>query len=295
MNAIALNSGFARQRTRGLPSVLQPIDEWSRLRTAFVALGLSVLVAVLGVRAWRMSDASRLDASRVAWAAAQAKVEEAGRISAQLPGLKARAASDRLSPEHWSSADALRAVADLAAQSGLRDAAIEPAARKGGDAKTPQPLPERVFRLRAEGSFAEIRRFLEALAGIPRLVVPDGVQIRWQAGALAIEATLRVFETLPAIPLAIAAPRANAFIVDPFGRADSAARTGDMLLVGTFVGIRRAMALLQTDGDVGGFAPGQKIGRERLGRVVPRAVELAGDDGFSRRLTLAEDSAEGRK
>ena len=168
MNAIALNSGFARQRTRGLPSVLQPIDEWSRLRTAFVALGLSVLVAVLGMRAWRMSDASRLDASRVAWSAAQANVEEAGRISAQLPGLKARAASDRLSPEHWSSADALRAVADLAAQSGLRDAAIEPAARKGGDTKTPQPLPERVFRLRAEGSFAEIRRFLEALAGLPR-------------------------------------------------------------------------------------------------------------------------------
>lgn len=179
MNAIALNSSFARKRPRGSVSVLQPIDEWSRLRTALVALGLSVLVAVLGVRAWRMSDASRLDASRVAWAAAQAKLQAAGRISAELPGLKARAASDRLWPERWRTADALRAVADLAAQRGLREAVSELAARTGGDPKTPQVLPERIFRLRAEGSFAEIRRFLEALAGLPRLVVPDSVQIRW--------------------------------------------------------------------------------------------------------------------
>ena len=124
MNAIALNSGFARKRPRGPVSVLQPIDEWSRLRTALVALGLGVLVAVLGVRAWRMSDASRLDGSRVAWAAAQSKLQAAGRISAELPGLKARAASDRLSPERWRSADALRAVALHGDRAGPRVVAL---------------------------------------------------------------------------------------------------------------------------------------------------------------------------
>ncbi|SAK98608.1 type 4a pilus biogenesis protein PilO [Caballeronia ptereochthonis] len=289
MNAIAMNFAAARKRSRGLPSVLQPIDEWSRMRTALVALALCLLVGLLGVRAWRMSDASQLDASRAAWTAAQAKAQETGRIVAELPDLRARATSSRMEPERWSAADALHAIADLAAHSGLRDAAIEPATRKGGDSKAPQPVPERAFRLRAEGTFAEIHRFLEALGGLPRLVVPEGVQIRRQAGVLAIEATLRVFESLPPIPPTTAAPRANAFIVDPFGRADAAAQGGDMLLVGTFVEPRRAMALLQRGDAVDGFAAGQKIGDERLGRVVPRAVELARDDGFWRKLTFVED------
>jgi Tfp pilus assembly protein PilO len=288
MNALTMNLA-ARKDSRGLRAVLQPPEEWSRLRTACVAVALAALVCAIGVRAWRTSGVSQLDASRAAWTAAQAKEKEAGRIAAELPGLRARAASGRMEPEQWSAADTLRAIADLAAQSGLREAAIEPATKKPVDAKAPQPVPERVFRLRAEGTFAEIRRFLDALAALPRLVVPEGVQIRQQAGALAVEATLRVFDTLPAIALATAAPREKAFVVDPFGRADFSAQGGDILLVGTFVGPRRAMALLQSGNDVDGFAPGQKIGGERLDRVVPRAIELARDDGMSRTLTFAED------
>ncbi|SAL73607.1 hypothetical protein AWB71_04695 [Caballeronia peredens] len=300
MNTLAMNLPAARKRSRNRPSIWQPLDEWSRRRTAFVALALATVVAVLGVRAWRTSDASQLDASRTAWTAAQAKARDAGRIAAELPELRARVASRGLNPEHWSAADALRGIADLAAQSGLREPAIEPVSGKTGQAikagqtgsgaepKTPPPMPERVLKLRAEGSFAEIRRFLEALGGLPRLVVPEGVQMRRQAGALVIETSLRVFDTLPAIPLASALPRANAFIVDPFG-SDDGAPVGDMLLVGTFIAPRRAMALLQSGADVDGFAPGQKIGQERLSRVVPRTVELARDDGSSRKLTIVED------
>jgi hypothetical protein len=202
--------------------------------------------------------------------------------------LRARASPGRLEPEHWSAADALRAVADLAAQSGVRVADIEPVALKGGEPKLREPIPERALRLRADGSFAEMRRFLEALAGLPRLVLPDDVQIKRQANALAIEATLRIFETLPAVAPA-AASRANAFVVDPFGGADVAPQGGDMLLVGTFVARRRALALLQSGGDVDSFAPGQRIGDERLGRVMPRAIELAREDGMSRKLAFAED------
>lgn len=161
--------------------------------------------------------------------------------------------------------------------------------RKTVDPKASPPAPERALRLRAEGTFEEIRRFLEGIAGLPRLVVPESVQIRRQTGALVVDATLRVFETLPPIALATEAPRANAFIVDPFGSADAGGRGAELLLVGTLVGPRRAMALLQSGNDVDGFAPGQKIGAERLGRVVPREVELARDNGFSRKLTIAED------
>ncbi|BAN24294.1 type 4a pilus biogenesis protein PilO [Caballeronia insecticola] len=291
MNSIAMKLPAARKRERNLPSIWQPIDEWSRRRTALAALAVASLVTVFGVRAWRMSDASQVDASRVEWAATQAKARDAGRIAAELPELRARVALRRLEPEHWSAADALRGIADIAAQSGLRETAIEPVPAKiakGVEPKTPAPTPERTLKLRAQGSFAEMRRFLEALAGMPRLVVPEGVQIRRQPDALVIETALRVFDSLPPIPLATASPRANAFIVDPFGSGESAPG-GDMLLVGTFIAPRRVMALLQSAVDVDGFAPGQKVGQERLARVVPRTVELVRDDGSSRKLTMTED------
>ncbi|GJH29750.1 type 4a pilus biogenesis protein PilO [Caballeronia novacaledonica] len=287
MSTIPMNFA-AKTRSRGAPSILQPLDAWSRRRTACVAIALGLLAFVLGLQAWRTFDANQLDARRVAWAATQAKVNDAGRIAAELPDLRARAASGRMEPEHWSAADALRAIADLAAQSGLRVADIEPVAVKVGEPKVAQSIPERALRLRADGAFPEIRRFLEALAGLPRLVVPESVQIKRQPGTLAIEATLRIFETLPAISPATAS-RVDAFVVDPFGNADAVTQGGDMLLVGTFVGRRRAMALLQSGRDVDGFAPGQKIGDEWLGRVVPRAIELARTDGISRKLTFAED------
>lgn len=287
MSTLPMNFA-AKRHARGLPFVFRPLDEWSRRRTVCVALAVGLLVFTAGLRTCRMSDASQLDASRAAWAATQAKSLQAGRMVAELPDLRARAASGRLSPEHWSAADALRAVADLAAQNGLRVAGIEPVAAKGGDPKTREPIPERALKLRADGTFGEMQRFLAALAGLPRLVVPENVQIKRQAGGLAIEATLRIFETLPAVAPA-AAPRANAFIVDPFGSPDAAAQGGDMLLVGTFVGRHRAMALLQSGRDVDAFAPGQKIGDERLGRVMPRVVEFARNDGYSRKLTFAED------
>ncbi|SAL77235.1 Pilus assembly protein, PilO [Caballeronia arvi] len=287
MSTIPMNFRL-RKQSRGAQSIMQPVDEWSGLRTACVAFALGALVFGAGLRALRMSDASQLEASRAAWAAAQAKAQDTGRIAAELPALRARVASGRLEPEHWSAADALRAVADLAAQNGLRVSGIEPVAIKGGDPKAREPIPERALKLRADGTFAEVRRFLDALAGLPRLVVPENVQIRRQAGGLAVEATLRIFETLPSVS-PVAAARADAFVVDPFGNADAAVQGGDILLVGTFVGRRRAMALLQSGRDIDAFAPGQKIGDEWLGRVVPRAIELAGNDGVARKLTFAED------
>ncbi|KXU95854.1 hypothetical protein CR51_24175 [Caballeronia megalochromosomata] len=287
MSTIPMNFA-AKTRSRGAQSILQPLDEWSWRRTTCVAIALALLVFVPGLQAWRTLHANRLDASRIAWAATQAKVQDAGRIAAELPGLRARAASGRMEPEHWSAADALRAIADLAAQSGLRVVGIEPVALRGGEPKARDPIPARALKLRADGAFAETRRFLEALAGLPRLVVPENVQIKQQAGTLAIEATLRIFETLPAVSPVVAS-RASAFVVDPFGSPDAALQGGDMLLVGTFVGRRRAMALLQSGREIDVFATGQKIGDERLGRNMPRAIELARTDGMSRRLTFAED------
>ncbi|MDR5879283.1 type 4a pilus biogenesis protein PilO [Caballeronia sp. LZ032] len=301
MNAMPMNLLLHRDKRRNMrvAALLRPLDAWSRTRLAASALALTLLVGVAGTTAWRMSDPGGLELARAELTAAQTREHEVRRIRAELPGLKARALSARLQPEQWSTADALRAVVELAAQSGLRDVSIEPAARAGAGPEAPSQVESgRPLKLRAEGSFNEIHRFLEALAGLPRLVVPEGAQIRQPAGvrssggladALAVEASLRVFENQPGIPLTVAAPRASSFVIDPFGGGDALAQGGDILLVGTLVGTRRAMALLQSGSEVSGYAPGQKIGAERLAWVVPRVVELMPDRGPSRKLTMAED------
>lgn len=302
MNAMPINLSLHRDKRRDMRvavALLRPLDAWSRTRLAASALALALLIGAAGGGAWRMSDPGGLGLARAELTAAQTREHEVRRIRAELPDMKARALSARLQPEHWSTADALRAVVELAAQGGLRDVSIEPGARASAGPEAPSQVESgRSLKLHAEGSFNEIHRFLEALAGLPRLVVPEGAQIRQPAGArssdgladaLAVEASLRVFENQPGIPLAVAASRARPFVIDPFGGGDALAQGGDILLVGTLVGTRRAMALLQSGNDVGGYAPGQKIGAERLARVVPRWVELERDRGPSRKLTLAED------
>ena len=64
MSTIPMNFA-AKTRSRGAPSILQPLDAWSRRRTACVAIALGLLAFVLGLQAWRAFDANQLDAGRV--------------------------------------------------------------------------------------------------------------------------------------------------------------------------------------------------------------------------------------
>ncbi|WP_250473221.1 hypothetical protein [Caballeronia sp. GAFFF1] len=287
MNTISMNFP-----TRQRQPILQPLDRWSKRRTAITAVALAFVVCALALQAWRNAGLSQRDASRAALAATQRKLDDAGRVAAELPDLRTRVGASAMQPEHWTAGDALHAVAALAAQNGLRVTEIDPQASKSG---TPNPAPtpapsERALTFRAEGAFPEIRRFLEALSGLPRLVVPEAVQIRRQAGALTLDATLRIHDTLPAVPLA-QPPRIDAFIVDPFAKESAAgfSRGAGMLLVGTLVGRHRAMALVQSAKSVEHVEPGQTIGDERLQRVQPRVIELVSGEGALRALTFAED------
>ncbi|WP_244847375.1 hypothetical protein [Caballeronia sp. SL2Y3] len=276
--------------TRPRQPILQPLDQWSKRRTAITAVALAFVVFALALQGWRNAGLSQRDASRAALAATQRKLDDAGRVAAELPDLRTRVAASAMKPENWTAGDALHAVAALAAQNGLRVSEIDPQATKSGMPK-PAPAPaERTLTFRAEGSFPEIRRFLEALSGLPRLVVPEAVHIRRQAGALTVDATLRIHDTLPAVPLA-EPPRMDAFIVDPFAKESAAgsSRGAGMLLVGTLVGRHRAMALVQSAKSVERVEPGQAIGDERLARVQPRVIELVSGEGALRTLTFAED------
>jgi Tfp pilus assembly protein PilO len=268
-----------------LRMALQPVDAWSRRRVAVTGLLVGVLVFGLGIWLWRSSDLGGGEAGHAALADAQQHLERSREMAGRLPALRARLAED--TPRtHWTFADALHEITRLAAQSGLRIGAIEPSPQRGEGLEAERPI-----RFRAEGSFAAIRRFLEALEGVPRLVLPSDVQIRGGgAQSLAMETTLRVFEDLPPVARTEGPPR-DAFAVDPFD-VKSGAGAGDagaMLLVGTLLGAHRAMALVETPAGVEGFAPGQMIGDERLGRVHRQSIELARRDGVPRTVGFTED------
>lgn len=283
MNRFAKPS-HAVQDTAFLRLLLQPADAWSGYRIALTSVVVAALVFVAGATLWRASDLSGTEASRSALDHVQQRLNGARALAAQLPAMRARL-SGAAAPARWSVADALHEITALAAQSGLRIGTIEPSAQKGEGLETERPL-----RFRAEGSFGEIRRFLDALEGLPRLVVPADLQMKRNADTLALEATLRVFEDLPAI--ARPAPsRRDAFAIDPFGvkNGTGAGDAGAMLLVGTLLGQRGAMALVETAAGVDGFSPGQMIGDERLGSVRMRSIELSRRDGVVRAMGFAED------
>lgn len=288
MNTLAMNRPMRRENDLKR-RLLQPIDAWSRRRTVLTGVAFGALVGILGAQMWRASGLNGLDAGRSALVGAQKRVEKAKGMRDALPALRARAvAAEKQAQLHWTSADALHAIPALATQNGLRVAAIEPTAAK---AKDLAPAGERALKLRADGTFGEVRSFLDALGGLPRLVVADAVQLKRGPNELAFEAILRVFETLPAVARPADVDRRDVSVIDPFGKKGAAAfgPTADMLLVGTLVGRQRAMALVETTAGVDGFAPGQMIGDERLGRVHARSIDLARGDGQSRSVAFAED------
>lgn len=271
----------------------EPLDVWSSYRIAVTGVVVAALAFASGAWLWRSSDLSGVQASRSALDYARRRLEHARAVAAQLPAMRARLGHEA-PPSRWTVADALHEITALAAQSGLRIGTIEPSLQKGEGIETERPL-----HFRAEGSFGEIRRFMDALEGLPRLVAPADVQIKRGAEAgvstlgvntLGMDATLRVFEQLP--PVARPEPSGrDAFAIDPFG-VKNGASTGDasaMLLVGTLLSQRRSMAMVETATGVDGFSPGQMVGNERLGGVRARSIELRRDDGVVRTVGFVED------
>ncbi|SAL63153.1 Pilus assembly protein, PilO [Caballeronia udeis] len=262
----------------------EPLDAWSGYRIALTGVVVAVLVFAGGVSLWWSSDLSGTEASRSASHDAQQRLDRARATAAELPAMRARS-GDGVPLARWTVADALRELTALAAQSGLRIGMIEPSAQKGEGLEIERPL-----KFRAEGSFGEIRQFLDALEGLPRLVIPADVQMKRVTNALALEATLRVFEDLPAITRPEPSRR-DAFAIDPFGvkNGTGVGDGGAMLLVGTLRAQRRAMALVETAAGVDGFLQGQMVGDERLGNVRSRSIELSRPDGVVRTIGFADD------
>ena len=270
-----------------MPSVhrlFDPVDTWSNWRVALTGLTVWLLVFVAGAFLWHASDLSGTEAARSAFDDAQRRLDRARTVIEQLPSMRARLSED-LPASRWTVADALHQTTALAAQSGLRIGTVEPSLQKGEGLEIERPL-----RFRAEGSFGAIRRFMVALEGLPRLVVPADVQMKRGANGLELEATLRVFEALPPVARPAPAPK-DTLAIDPFGARNGvgAGGQGVMTLVGTLRGRHRAMALVETAEGVDAFAPGEMIGAERLGSIRSGSIDLARRDGVMRTVAFAED------
>lgn len=255
---------------RGWP----PLHAWSARRRLAVALAIAFLSGAAASGACIVGDPLGVHAGRTALADAQMRYDEARRALARLPALREAAAGEAAhAPHTGNSADDIRRISQLAAQAGLVLHALEPGAAGGAHAEA-----FRSIKLVAQGSFAQLRSLLEAFVSEPALTVPAELAIRRTSAGLSISTTLRVYDALPAAPLALASAEGAGAVADPFARATAAgsAQSG-WRLAGILQDRQRIVALVETPEGVVTAQAGQAIGDGRVVQVGPaRVVVLAG-------------------
>ncbi|MEJ8799625.1 hypothetical protein WKR88_25410 [Trinickia caryophylli] len=228
------------------------------------------------------------------------RVEAARARVAELPSVRGRMqAGPERNPDVSSSAGPRwQAVSTLAARHGMTIRTLEPRAVVGDGPHAVRPV-----RMSARTSFAGLVGFVQRLSTLPVLVVPVEFSVEQADGMLLLETTLRVHEGLPASPIARegeAAPdgqRARGeerqpWFHDPFdvSRQQAARQVRAVRLLGTMRDGHRSIAVLDTSEGTMVRLAGQAVGLERLVRIGPRAVTLAGQAG-ERVMTLAEEAS----
>ncbi|WP_051481765.1 hypothetical protein [Paraburkholderia nodosa] len=284
---VSAQSG-AGNALRGWP----PLHAWGTRRRQAVALTIAVLALATASGACVVGDPLGVHAARAALEAAQRRYGDARQVLARLPALREAAArTTSRAPRAGNSADDIRRISQLAAQSGLVLHALEPGVAGGAQAEA-----FRSIKLVAQGSFAQLRRLLEGLAREPALTVPFELAIRRIGTGLSVSATLRVYDALPAVPLAVASAAAAAPGVaapeaaarDPFTHAAAAGRAEDgWRLAGILQDRQRILALVETPEGVVTAQAGEAIGDARVLAIGPARVVVAAG-GTTRALGWAE-------
>ena len=264
---------------RGWP----PLHAWSTRRRRAVASMIAVLALAAASVACIVGDPLGVHAARAELQAAQKRHADAQQVLARLPGLRDDAArtSSRASPRAGNSADDIRRISQLAAQSGLVLHALEPGVAGGAQAEA-----FRSIKLVAQGSFAQLRGLLEGLAREPALTLPSELAVRRTGTGLSVSATLRVYDALPAVPLAMASAAAAAR--DLFAHAAEAGTAEDWWrLAGILQDRQRIVALVETPEGVLTAQAGEAIGDARVLEIRPARVVVAAG-GTTRALGWAE-------
>ncbi|WP_233883131.1 hypothetical protein [Paraburkholderia flagellata] len=270
---------------RGLVSASAAASK-ARRRLA-VALTIAVLAFAAASGACIVGDPLGVHAARTALKDAQKRHGDARQVLAGLPALReaaARAPSPAL--RAGNSADDIRRISQLAAQSGLVLHALEPGAAGGA-----QTEAFRSIKLVAQGSFAQLRGMLEGLAREAPLTAPSELAIRRTGTGLSISATLRVYDALPAVPLAVASSETaslEAAARDPFAHAAAAGSAENgWRLAGILQDRQRIVALMETPEGVVAARAGDAIGDARVLEIGPARVVVAAG-GTTRALGWAE-------
>jgi Tfp pilus assembly protein PilO len=278
-----------------------PLEAWSLRRRWLVAMLIALLVFGLGAHGWIVTDLGGVAASRAALAASVQRLADARHSLAQLPVLRraVTTGSVALPTASWGSADDVRVVSELAAQSKVALLALEPGAASGEGVERMRPL-----QLTAHTDFVHLMAFLHGLSDLPVLIVPVDVTVKQEAASLSVSATLRVFSALR--PSA-ANEAAHAFddasldeddedivFFDPFARPQMRAAgelpdVSQLHLVGVLRDRTRALALLDTPDGATTVASGQQLGDERVTRLDALGITLA-KGSTTRTLALAEAS-----
>jgi hypothetical protein len=257
-----------------------PLHAWSARCRLAVALTIAALAGVLASAALISWDPLDVHAAQTTLAHAQKRHDDAQQALASLPALRAAGAGKTPhTPQAGNSADDIRRLSQLAAQFGLVLHALEPGPAGGAKAEA-----FRSIKLVAHGSFSQLRRLLEGCARGPVLSVPSELAIRHTAAGLSIMATLRVYDALPALPLALSSTEETAS--DPFSRAAAPGNDG-WRLAGLLQDRLRIVALVETPDGVVTAQAGQAIGDGRVVQIGPTRVVVS-SGGSTRTIGWAE-------
>ncbi|MCC8396488.1 pilus assembly protein PilP [Paraburkholderia sp. MMS20-SJTR3] len=292
------SAGFSRW----IKQARLPLEAWSAQRRALVAALLAALVFGVGAYGWQAADLSGLAASRAALASSTARLADAQQAVARLPSLRRETGTligTASTAVTSGSADDVRIVSELATQNGVALLGLEPGTASGEGAERMRPL-----RLTARTDFVHLMAFFHGLAQLPVLIVPVDVTVKQDGNALAMNATLHVFDALPSARGAAVADAAAASLhaddandddeevvfFDPFARAQMSASgfpldAARLRLVGMLRDRTRALALLDTPEGTTTVGTGHRLGVERVMRLDADGITLA-NGSATRTLTL---------
>jgi hypothetical protein len=270
-------------------------EHWCSSHRLLLGVVLAAVAFATGVHGWRAAGVGMPVENDAELAHLQRRVDEARAALVKLPVLRSAAAKRGALADDANSSRAAQwqAISSLAARSGVALQSLEPGAgaRSGDGVQAARHL-----RIVARASFAQWLAFLQGLPTLPSLVVPTALRVERADNALAIEATLRVYEALPAggheARESAAAPDETLELADPFGAVNAApaATLAPMRLLGVIHGKAQGLAMFETETGLAVYESGQALGAERIVGIDAHGVTLASREG-RRVLTFPENAS----
>lgn len=285
---------------RGTRAVRSAPRKWTPRRRFMVCTAVASASFALVTYVWRVLDAGTRATNAAAVEALEQRLRENRAKVERLPRLRqtVRVQPAQAPAVARSASGDWRAVADLASRTGVTLHALLPASAGAATRGRGGTAARKVLRVDGRADFAGLYAFLGGLSTLPMLVVPEALEIKPENGALALSATLGVFDlsaaqaaSETAAAVGAVSGQASPRLADPFAGGVAGADAGASVgrLVGVVQDSRGALALFEAASGLQAVAavPGQALGPERLVAIDMTGVTLA-NAGATRRVMLSE-------